>query len=953
NAVRAGAPAHAVASVTSAPTAPSAQVVRAPAGGGVTGGGRNDDQGPAGDSVGRDQIINQFAAPDDRPEQLLSAYYRDLAAECSRLPLGVVDPRFAQPGARTEVDLPSVYTDLHVVVVPREEGEDERRYGLRLARAEMGERTALLDAVTGEQGGRLVLVGDAGSGKSTFVDYLTWRLASAVVAGTQAALPPALRTLLPVRLVLRRAAAAIPENGAAGDTLWRALEADCVQRLGQSAAARLFPYLQGRLLHQGALILLDGLDEVPESGARRAHLLESVQRLAAALPAGSRVLLTARPYAYADPRWHLAGFNELALAPFDAEQVAGFIGHWYQAVCPVMGWDAATAEQRGRALRDAIAQRAYLGDLASRPLLLTLMATLHSSWGQLPRDRADLYEESVKLLLTRWQTGREVAGPDGTILREPGIARALGLGEQTLRQALDRLAFATHEGQAALPGRDEAPADIDRGQVIATFERLCPQDLNPCVLLEYLETRAGLLIARREGVYAFPHRSFQEYLAACHLANTAPDFGAELRRRVWADPTWWREVFLLGVGKKRQGGLADAVNLVNTLVPASPADTEGIGERHWQAAVLGAKALLDLGFPGTAAGQEHFEAPLRRVRRWLVDLLGRGALPPKERLEAGDLLGLLGDPRPGVGVHITAQGATLPDIDWCNVPVGPFTIGSEAGDTDAADAERPAHPLYLPAFLIARYPVTNRQFRPFLEAGGYDQERWWTSEGWAWRQGATSDLPAIKEADLRRQYADWLAGRPKGRRDRPYWWSESPWNGANRPVVGISWHEALAYSRWLESQFQAEQAGVRVRLPSEAEWEKAARGTEARRWSWGDGWLDDRANTEGAGLQTSSPVGCFPAGASPCGALDLIGNVLEWTRSRWGGDIDRAAFGYPYVPDDGRESLAGPDARVVRGGSWLALPWQARCARRSRFGVDNFYTDLGFRLVLSLADSGS
>ncbi|WP_295458987.1 SUMF1/EgtB/PvdO family nonheme iron enzyme [uncultured Thiodictyon sp.] len=903
-----------------------------------------------GDFIGRDQIT--IHAPDTTPKQLLIAYYRDLAAECSRLPLGVVDPRFAQPGARTEVDLPSVYTDLHVVMVPREEGEDERRYGLRLARAELGERTALLDAVTGEQGGRLVLVGDAGSGKSTFVDYLTWRLASAVVDGTRSTLPPTLRTLLPVRLVLRRAAAAIPENGAVGDTLWRALEDDCVQRLGQSAAARLFPYLLERLHGQGALVLLDGLDEVPESGARRAHLLESVQRLTAALPAGSRVLLTARPYAYADPRWHLTGFHELALAPFDAAQVAGFIAHWYQAVRPVMGWDAPTAQQRGRALRDAINERAYLGDLASRPLLLTLMATLHSSWGQLPRDRADLYEESVKLLLTRWQTGREVAAPDGTILREPGIARALGLGEQRLRQALDRLAFATHEGQAVLPGRDEAPADIDRGQVIATFEQLCPQDLNPGVLLEYLETRAGLLIARREGVYAFPHRSFQEYLAACHLANTAPDFGAELRRRVWADPTWWREVYLLGVGKKRQGGLADAVNLVNTLVPASPADTDGIGERHWQAAVLAAKALLDLGFPSTAAGQEHFEAPLRRIRRWLVDLLGRGALPPKERLEAGDLLGLLGDPRPGVGTRTAATGACLPAIDWCEVPAGPFTLGSAADGTEADDDERPAHRVELPTFHIARYPVTNDQYRPFMVSGGYDQERWWTPEGWAWRQGATFDLSAITDEDIRKPYADWLAQRPQGRRDRPYWWDESPWNGANRPVVGISWHEALAYCRWLESQLRAKQPGVRVRLPSEAEWEKAARGTVARRWSWGDTWLDDRANTEAAGLQTTSPVGCFPAGASPCGALDLTGNVWEWTRSRWGSDILRPDFRYPYDPHDGRESLTGPDLRVVRGGSWDDHSRNARCAYRVRGVPDYFNRDVGFRLVLSLADSG-
>jgi hypothetical protein len=303
-----------------------------------------------------------IATRDASPAILLAAYYRDLAAECGRLPLGVVDPRFAQPGAQTEVSLPSVYTDLHVVAVPRDQGEDEHRYGLRLARGEEGERQPLLDVVSGERGGRLVLVGDAGSGKSTFVDYLTYRLADALAKGTKAAVSEGLQDLLPIRLVLRRTAALAraddPQGGT--DLLWRALEQDIARRRGEKAAERLFPVLQQRLLDpkQGGLVLLDGLDEVPESGARREVLLAAVRRLADGLPARSRVLLTARPYAYADPKWHLPGFAELALAPFDRDQVANFIAHWYRAVRPVMGWDDATAEQRGNALRHAIEEGA-------------------------------------------------------------------------------------------------------------------------------------------------------------------------------------------------------------------------------------------------------------------------------------------------------------------------------------------------------------------------------------------------------------------------------------------------------------------------------------------------------------------------------------------------------------------------------------------------------------------
>jgi formylglycine-generating enzyme required for sulfatase activity len=170
--------------------------------------------------------------------------------------------------------------------------------------------------------------------------------------------------------------------------------------------------------------------------------------------------------------------------------------------------------------------------------------------------------------------------------------------------------------------------------------------------------------------------------------------------------------------------------------------------------------------------------------------------------------------------------------------------------------------------------------------------------------------------------------------------------------VGITWHEALAYCYWLEDRLQREISRVRIRLPSEAEWEKAARGQAAGCWAWGNDWRVDHANTSEADLQTTSPVGLFPAGASSCGALDMTGNVWEWTRSKWGSwSIGQPNFGYRYEPADGRESLEGWDLRVMRGGSWFNNQRFARCACRGRSGPDNFDSFLGFRLVLSLADS--
>jgi predicted NACHT family NTPase len=388
------------------------------------------------------QVIGLQIDPKSPPEELLKAYYRTLAAECSRLPLGVIDARFAQTSGDAPLPLAQVYVDLDVTTPPApKRGESERAWALKLERGEGRERRALLEALLQDPGRRTVLLGDAGSGKTTFVNYLTYALACGICGEAQAPeLPKELLGSLVVRLVLRDVAAQrIPPGLRQGQAqmLWDALGDDLSARLGQEAASKLLAYLQERLLKAGGVVLLDGLDEVPEAQRRREALREAVIEFASALPKkDARLLVTARPYAYADASWRLGQFSTLALAPFNEEQAERFIDRWCQAARPWLGWSEAEAERRAGRLQEALGEREYLADLASRPLLLTLMAALHSSHGQLPEDRADLYEETVKLLLSRWQQARQTSAADGTLVVEPGILQVLDAGEERLRSAL-------------------------------------------------------------------------------------------------------------------------------------------------------------------------------------------------------------------------------------------------------------------------------------------------------------------------------------------------------------------------------------------------------------------------------------------------------------------------------------------------------------------------------------
>jgi formylglycine-generating enzyme required for sulfatase activity len=866
----------------------------------------------AGDYVDQRQMV---PAPGASPETLRRAYLHRLARQTRRLPLTGVDPKAVSDEKSGELRLSAVYTAL---LTQRSEEPEERQMGKMAWRWEEGRhRLSALEVLNREP--RLVLLGGPGGGKSTFVNFVALCLAGEALGFEDANL--ALLTaplpveedrrgkkepqpqpwehgrLLPVRVVLRDLAArGLPDAGKPvdGDVLWRFILAELGEMLQEYA-----PHLKQELMEQGGLILLDGLDEVPDAGRRREQVKRVVQDFAGCFPR-CRFLVTSRTYAYQRQDWKLEGFAEAVLSPFTPGQITRFVDGWYAHVGALRDMDPQDAEGRATLLKTAIQRSQRLAELATRPLLLTLMASL-LAWrgGSLPENREELYADAVDLLLDQWESPKVVRDAAGQpLVRQPSLAEWLKVDRAVVRAELNRLAFEAHRDQPGLVGTADVPQER---LVSALMEVSDNPEVNPTRLVEYIRDRAGLLAARGEGMYTFPHRTFQEYLAACHLTDYGyPDELADLLR---ADPQRWREATLLAGAKAARGTASAAWNLAEALCfrdPPPGSDAEAREAGCW-GALLAAQTLLENEGARLAQVSERNIPKLERVRRWLLAIVTRGWLPPADRALAGNALAVLGDER---------------DFDGLvKVPAGLFLMGD-----DEDERARPQHQVRLATFKIGVYPVTNAQYLRFVEAAGR-----------AWR----SD---------------------EGRRPER----------ANHPAVSVSWHDARAYCAWLTEVWRAEgviTSDEVVRLPSEAEWEKAARGglpspfegegsgerVETRIYPWGDNWDETRCNTDELGLGGTCAVGMFPGGASPYGCLDMAGNVWEWTISLWGEDILEPIFKYPYRATDGRENLeAGNDIlRVLRGGSWDDDRDVARCACRLRLDPYFRWSSGGFRIVVS------
>ena len=852
-------------------------------GGAVTGRDNFTFNGPV-------QIITP-PPPASLPPDLLSArtaylaYVLDRHQFLSLKGMGVSD--------RVPLQLPLL--DLYVPLQARLElpAGDTWRRDLRLAGRALGpdeqaaltgrlsEPQSVLDLLQQHDG--LIVLGDPGAGKTTFLKYLALQLAG----GQGQAI--GLGNRLPILVPLSGFANALSARTVRLDDYI----ADYFHEVGADWPVR--DLLQQALTQGHALVLLDGLDEVKELHLRESVVKQVVEFYTLQHRRGNKFVLSSRIVGYRAVRAAAPDLAECTLVDFTDAEISAFIARWTAALEKQASGDTAVAQgdaaRERQALLDAVQRNVSVQRLAANPLLLTILALMQRQGVTLPERRIELYDQYVKTLLSTWNRTRGLGRPPTHDLDVV----------QTLR-ILAPLALWMHETSpgVGLVKREEVRRRLEtiyreRGE--ADFEGAARR------FEDDVHEHAGLLLERGPGEYGFIHLTFEEYLAAVALAlrgqgdckpiveYLAPHVGDAA----------WREVSLLTVGylgliqqlDRVAGEVAEGLLVAQTGAPG-------------EAVTLAGAAVLDA-WPGGVPPVSK-----EKTVSALVLTMQDTAVAPPLRRQAGLLLG---------------------DLHWQPHDLETF-VEAPAGEFLYGDPPKPRR--IKQRFWIAKYPVTNLQYRRFMEDKGYSRPQFWSKDGWAWRTGT------YKTTATEKVYLDWLAQRPPDLRHQPYFWDDRERSNPILPVVGISWFEAQAYAAWLDQQLPelrlangervARPPGYTVRLPSEIEWERAARGRDGREYPWVGDFDFAHANVateigEGVG---ATAVCTYPSGVSPTGAWDMSGNVWEWTRT----------------PFSGQDS-----SPVVRGGSWNDYPGYARCAVRDRYEPDDFGSDLGVRVVVSLADS--
>ncbi|MEV8634890.1 SUMF1/EgtB/PvdO family nonheme iron enzyme [Streptosporangium sp. NPDC051023] len=807
-----------------------------------------------------------------------------------------------------------------------------------------------------------VILGRAGSGKSTVCRYVAARLATDMLEGDVS------REVIPLLVPAR--------------TINFQSSADPVTCLVH-AALKEIPGISRSMETEMANILLteldrcqiivDGFDEVPPgrlddaaSGTlNRTKLHSAIVDFQEAHPSG-RVLLTSRDSEYrSSTETVLPTAFHYAIGTFSREQVEKSIERWHRAA-------TASAAARGETLRDWDAREASLlelvrfdpdlGKLAEVPLLLNLMQIVFRPEDDFPRNISEVASRAIQFLMVKNPRSRRNGDPEtGGALR--------GGRDEIVIEALRLLAYRITLRENAAGDQAFAPGDIfDALDSVVEGHRMTGRvDLTTArvaELVEYVERGHGIVIQTGPRRYEFSHNVFREVLTGQQLDQLEP---AELTTLL-TDPRWLLPLRYWAGWKAT--GTREAATYVSSVASELVEYGRSAHGRERAIALLAVgEMVIELTRPGSVVGGW---ASIRLMQTLivglLVDLLEDQTFEFPLRVRIGDALGSLGDPR--VEALAAVPGSFVASLVPLT-PAGPITFGRRTPHrvTREKYAKVPASPqverLLLP-FSVGLLPVTNLEYARFIRAGGYRTASYWTSgAGRNWMRNDPDFLAELRtlveEAAEIHFQTEILAGRitredlravahRQLRRSAPLYWHHPRFNRPNQPVVGVNYWEAEAYCVWL-TRWLADNGclpeGHAIRLPTEFEWEFAARrdGTGPYPWGVEPPSSGPRAHTmdhRNSAVGRTCAVGIFPWARWADGPLDIVGNVWEWTGSR----PDLYTLESVTV-DAVTDSMSD---RVTRGGSWLSQePESGEVTFRTFDPPFNAYEDLGIRVILARA----
>jgi len=731
---------------------------------------------------------------------------------------------------------------------------------------------------------RMVLTGNPGSGKSTFLKHLAICLAGDQLqsdrydnANRQALRFWSLPAYTPIFISLRDLVATqFPETDDPAGTpeFITYLQA----QLGEIRINDYWDELEEQLTKGEAIILLDGLDEVPDAVTeeRRDQIINLIDDLSVDFEA-CRIIISSRPHAY-NGDWYLEGFGQTALVPLFDNRIHQLAVALFQQIM-----EPREAEKQAEEFINHIRQIEDK-ELRNTPLLFTLMAQLWVTKQDKPASErisvqhiSTLYRENVNLMLQRW-TRKDVD-------HGQSVTELLNVTDNELRQIMEHLAYNIQSDTGS-----DRQATFRSSRLVDAYEDVLDRD-PPGVseALDLLERRAGLLTSERARRYRFTHLSFQEHLAACEAVKPE-HFPDELVEFIIEQPGNWRNVMPLLIDElKVSEWFHDISQLLDLLVQQIPtAKPINLFELTRYASMISKEKYVDISTENQTILSDN-----------LLTIITQGLGTPSERAEMGQILAEYGDPREGVGLR--ADG--LPDIAWGNpVPAGDYTIGGDEEIKDRSFEKKQITINY--SFKLAKYPITYAQFQAFLDAqDGFQHDDWWDDMG---------------------QYTKQEMNEQRNKH-------------ANHPRENVSWYQAVAFTNWLTQKYRdlgVITANEKIRLPREEEWEVSARYPDGRFYPWGNEFDPDKANTgEGNKVGQTSPVGMYPTGKNAeLDLYDMSGNVWEWCLNKYS-EPDTIAI------DDSN------DSRVLRGGAFFINRLRARASYRFHDFPFNRYNFFGFRVV--------